>query len=52
MKPEVKKASRKGHAHGGVQALGLGPSGVTEKDSPVINALKQKRAQGKANRHA
>lgn len=34
---------------GGVQALGLPPKGVTENDSPVINAVKKVQA-GKAPR--
>lgn len=48
MKHEQKQTSTKGHARGGVQAIALGPKGVTENDSPVINALKQKRNQAGA----
>ena len=37
-----KKGGRKAHSNGGSQALNIGPKGVTDKDSPVINALKNK----------
>ena len=36
------KSTRKGRSDGGAQAPNLGPRGVTEKDSPTINALKRK----------
>lgn len=43
MKSDEKKDEMKSRARGGVQALGLGPRGVSEDDSPVINAIKRKQ---------
>jgi len=43
VKPIRKKvAARKPRSDGGPQALCISPKGVSEKDSPVINALKPK----------
>jgi hypothetical protein len=39
MKPQKPAPKR---SDGGAQALNIGPRGVTEKDSPTINALKRK----------
>ena len=36
------KNTQKPRSDGGSQALNIGPKGVTEKDSPTINALKRK----------
>ena len=36
------KDTQKPRSDGGSQALSIGPKGVTEKDSPTINALKRK----------
>ena len=42
MEKTGKKSGRKARSDGGAQALNISPKGITEKDSPVINALKQK----------
>ena len=36
------KKPQKPRSDGGSQALNIGPKGVTEQDSPTINALKRK----------
>jgi hypothetical protein len=47
MKPASKKSIRKPRSDGGAQALNIGPDGVTEKDSPTINAVKKKETPPK-----
>ena len=47
MKPASKKAISKPRSDGGEQALNIGPDGVTEKDSPTINAIKNKQSPPK-----
>jgi hypothetical protein len=42
MKRANKKSIRKPRSDGGAQALNIGTKGVTEKDSPVINAVQRK----------
>lgn len=42
MKSESKKQTPKPRSDGGSQALSIGPQGVSENESPTINAVKRK----------